>query len=183
MLRVMVGKTTLWNTKEEKFIEVPGVPVDFEHSLLSVSKWESKTQKVFLGPGEKTPEEIIEYLKCMIVSPEISPEVIDGLTQQNLDDINDYISGKQTATTFPNHREPAGKQGPKETVSSELIYYWMLSAGISIECEKWHLNRLLTLIRVFNVKNAKPKKMSRSEIAAKNRELNAQRRAQLGTSG
>ena len=184
MLIVMVGAPEGFNDTTNEFVELEGgTPVTFEHSLVSLSKWESKYEKPFLAPGDKTSEEILDYIRMMIISPDVSEETFSTLTQTNLNTINDYITSSQTATTFPNHDKPSGRRGPTETITSELVYYWMVSHQIPFECQHWHLNRLLTLIRVCNVKNSKPKKMSKSEIAARNRELNAQRRAELGTRG
>ena len=46
----------------------------------------------------------------------------------------------------------------RETPASELIYWYMSQLGIPFECDKWNLNRLLTLIRLAAAKqnNQKP---------------------------
>jgi hypothetical protein len=116
----------------------------------------------------------------MIQTPDFPPEVLDRLSQANFDAINDYIGAKMTATWFAEEKNVPPN---REIITAELIYYWMLTFNIPMECENWHLNRLFTLIRICNVKNSKPKKMSASEMAQRNRELNAQRRAQMGTQG
>jgi hypothetical protein len=116
----------------------------------------------------------------MTLTPDVPDEVYDNLSQQNFDEINDYIDAKMTATWFS---ESPGAPKSRDIITAELIYYWMTVFEIPFECENWHLNRLFTLIRVCNIKAAKPEKMSRSEVAARNRELNAQRRAQLGSKG
>ncbi|MET0787466.1 MAG: hypothetical protein ABWY25_12270, partial [Paenisporosarcina sp.] len=147
---------------------------------VSLSKWESKYQKPFLGPIEKSPKEIMGYVEAMILTPNYPPDIFDRFDQSNLDQINAYIESKESATTFgkmPEHR------GRGETITSELIYYWMVAFNIPFECERWHLNRLFALIRICNIKNSKPKKMSRNEIASRNRELNARRKAQFNTTG
>jgi len=185
MLTIMVGAEEGFNEETQEFFEKPGgLAVTFEHSLVSVSKWESKYEKVFLSAGEKSEDEIVAYIQMMVISPEVSLEH-SQLTQRNVDAINNYIASPQTATTFPEN--PSHRGRPKRTVpeivTSELIYYWMVAHQIPFECENWHLNRLLTLIKVCNVKAGKPKKMSRAETAAQNREINARRRAELGTKG
>lgn len=151
-----------------------------EHSLATLSKWEAIYEKPFLGEAEKTDEEVFHYIQLMIQTPNVPPEVIGRITEKNMDEINDYINSKQSGTTF---NEPKNQRKSRETISAELIYYWMTFYHIPFECENWHLNRLLTLIRVCNVKSAPAKKMSRREMVAQTRALNAQRREQLGTRG
>lgn len=180
MLKLIVLGDELFNEETEEFSTFGDVVLELEHSLISLSKWESKHEKPFLSPGEKTADEIISYIECMIKSPEVTPEIYSRFTQKNLDEINEYIDSKQNATTFGTMPEQKGKG---ETITAELIYYWMVAFSIPFECENWHLNRLFALIRICNVKNQKPKKMSRAEIAQRNRELNAQRRAESGSSG
>lgn len=169
-----------WDEKNEEFIPAKVLKLQLEHSLVSLSKWESKWCKPFLTKNDLTTEETIDYIKFMTITRNVDPEVYNKLTQQNIDDIRNYIQAPMTATTF--HDEQSSKK-KGETVTSELIYYWMIALNIPVEFEKWHLNRLLTLVRVCNVKNAPPKKRSRSEIASRNASLNAQRRAKLNTKG
>lgn len=180
MLRITVLGDEFYNEETERFSTVGDVVLELEHSLVAVSKWESKHQKPFLAPGVKTNEEIFDYVRCMILTPDYPPEVFARLSSTNLSDINAYIESPQSATTV---HELAQKKGRAETITAELIYFWMIGFKIPFECEKWHLNRLFALIRISNVKNSKPKKMSKAEIAQRNRELNAQRKAQLGTTG
>lgn len=154
--------------------------LQLEHSLLSLSKWESKWCKIFFSKEEKTQEETIDYIRCMMINPNVSEDVIDRLSQENINTINDYIQAPMTATTF---RKEENAKPNRERITSELVYYWMFSLGIPKECEKWHLNRLLTLIRVFNVKNQPPKKMSKRDLMSRNAALNAARRKQLNSNG
>lgn len=180
MLRLIVEGEEFYDEAENEFHSVGDVVLDLEHSLVSLSKWESKFQKPFLASGDKTTEEVFGYIRAMILTEDVDENIIFRLSQQNLDKINKYIESKESATSFGMMPETPGKG---ETITSELIYYWLVAFNIPFECETWHLNRLFALIRICNIKNSKPKKMSRNEIAMRNRELNAQRRAQLGTSG
>jgi hypothetical protein len=154
--------------------------LELEHSLVSLSKWESFFEKPFLSDVAKTTEETVWYVMAMVLTPNVPPEVYEKLTEENLEAINVYINSKQTATWFASK---ATKPGAKEVITSEIIYYWMITLNIEKSFEHWHLNRLFALIKVCNEKNAPKKKMTRAEIAQRNRELNAQRKAQLGTRG
>lgn len=180
MLTIIVPGDEMFDEQSQEFITKNDVTLKLEHSLISLSKWESLYEKPFLGKEEKTQEEVRGYIKCMTLTPNVLPEVYEKLSDENITDINTYIDAKMTATWF---NEAPGAPQSRDVITAELIYYWLIVFDIPFECEKWHLNRLFTLIRVCNIKQAKPQKMSRSEIAARNRELNAQRRAQLGTTG
>jgi hypothetical protein len=179
MLVIRVGQTEDYDEATSQFIKTGGTALTLEHSLVSLSKWESKHEKPFLSPDEKSTEEVFSYVRCMIRGSEVPPEVFAQVSEANLEEINEYINAKMTATTF----RDMPQRGRPEIITAEVIYYWMVSFNIPFECEHWHLNRLFTLIRVCGVKNSKPKAMSRSEAAAQQRELNAMRRAQLGTKG
>ena len=148
---------------------------------MSLSKWESKWCKAFLGKEEKNIEEIIDYIKCMTLTQNVNPNVYNLLTDKNIEDINAYIEAPMTAYKW--YSDESGGKINKEQITAELIYYWMITLNIPFECQKWHLNRLLTLIRVINLKNSPPKKLSRSEIIARNQRLNKQRRAKLNSKG
>lgn len=180
MLKINIGGEEYFDSETEEFVIQHSTSVELEHSLVSLSKWESIFEKPFLKAGEKTTEEVLTYIHCMNLSPEISPEVFSALTDKNLEQINAYIESKQTGTYFS---DPPANSRNQETITAELIYFWMITFSIPFECQHWHLNRLITLIKVCNAKNAKPKKMSRNEIAERNRTLNAQRKAELGTKG
>lgn len=182
MLRLVVQEEELFDETTSKFSIGSGFVLELEHSLFSLSKWESEYQKSFLSHPDKTRSETIGYIRCMVNSPTFSPEHLSRLTQSHLDQINEYIESKQSATTFGHLPE---RKGRNEVITSELIYYWMVAFNIPFECEHWHLNRLFALIRICNIKQSKGKrkKMPRHEFAARQRELNEQRRAQLGTTG
>jgi len=180
MLKLVVPGTEYFNEETESFETVGDFELELEHSLVSLSKWESKYQKPFLTNSNKTPKEILAYIEAMIISPIYPPEIFGRLSQENINQINEYIESKESATTFGSMPE---RKGRGEVITSELIYYWMVAFTIPFECEYWHLNRLFALIRICNIKNSKPTKMSRNEIASRNRELNAIRKAQYNTSG
>lgn len=180
MLTIIIKGDEVWDENKEEFSTINDVVLDLEHSLLSLSKWESKHQKPFLAGGARTVEEVYDYLKCMIITPGIDPDVLNRCPEVTINEIRDYIESTQSATTFGMMPE---RRGHGETITSELIYFWMVEYKIPFEVERWHLNRLFSLIRICNIKKSPPKKMSRHEILQRNRELNAQRRAQYGTSG
>jgi len=180
MLKITIKGDEFYDETIEEFLTIGDFSLELEHSLLSVSKWESKHKKPFLSNNQKSPEETLSYIEAMIITPNYPIDTFTRLTRENINDINEYIESSESATTFGQMPE---RKGRGEVITSELIYYWMLSFNIPFECERWHLNRLFALIRVCNLKNSKPKKMSKGELAQRNRELNAQRRAQLGTSG
>ena len=181
-LKITIPEREYYNELTGEFGHTKKQTLVLEHSLVSVSKWESKWCKSFLTRNEKdklTPEELLDYVKCMTLTQNVDPKVYDYLTRQNYEEIGKYINAPMTATTFHGKGE---KRNP-HIITSEEIYYWMISLGIPFECQKWHLNRLLTLIRICNIKNSSDKKMSKSEVMASNAMLNAQRRAARKSKG
>ena len=180
MLQITIPANEAWDETRNCFVHVKEQTLRLEHSLVSLSKWESKWQKPFFTNKEKSFEETIDYIKCMTITQNVKPETYYFLTNENLQQIYDYIGSPMTATTFSMNDKQTGS---KETVTAELIYYWMIAAQIPFDCEKWHLNKLFTLIRVCGVKNTPPKKMSKREIMNRNRALNAARQKQLNTTG
>jgi len=180
MLTITVPGEEVYDESTGILSTVNDVHLELEHSLVSLSKWEQMYEKSFIGTEEKTDEELLAYVQCMIITPNYPSDVMYSLTQDNIEEINNYISAKMTATSF---HDPPGAPKTREVITNELIYYWMTVFNIPFECERWHLNRLFTLIRVCNVKQSKPKKVSPAEAARQRAELNAARRAKLGTSG
>jgi len=180
MLVITIEGQELYNDETGEFITVTPKTLNLEHSLVSVSKWESKFGEPFLTEKPKEPHEIMEYVYFMIKTPGVDPGVASDFSQQNFLEVNDYINSTQTATTFG---EMPSRRGTGEVITAELIYYWLIAFNIPWDCQKWHINRLFALIRICNIKQEKPKKMNRSEIAKRNAELNAKRKAELGTTG
>lgn len=181
MLTITVGASELFDEEKSEFFSADdGMVLQFEHSLVSLSKWEEIWERPFLRGDEPSPEEDASYIECMLLTPNVPPEILRNLSADNREVIREYINRKMTGTTFPNYRPPSG---PKEILSAELIYYWMFSAGIPKECETWHLNKLFTLIQVYSAKNTKPKPLNRDEAMRQRREENERRRKELGTSG
>lgn len=180
MLQITVPATEMWDDSKEEFVYTEKQTLLLEHSLVSLSKWESKYCKPFISKQKKSTEEVLDYIKFMTLTPDVDPEVYDRLTDKNLRTIDTYINARQTATTFADGKASKGKG---ETITAELIYYWMFSFHIPMECQDWHLDRLITLIRVFDIKNSPPKKQSKSAIMRRNAALNAERRARLNTKG
>ena len=180
MLKLYVKSAELYDEEKQEFVSVgKDTILTLEHSLVSISKWEAKWQKPFLRPEPKTQEEIISYVKYMTITQNIKPEVYDSLTSEHFTEINNYIKLSRTATTFTKKEEKASR----EIITSEIIYYWMIFYGVPFECQKWHLNRLLTLIQICSNRSAPPKKMGRKELAAHNTALNKARQQKLNTRG
>lgn len=170
-----------FNNETQKFVTEPGAtyPLKLEHSLVSLSKWESVFEKPFFSGEERTTSETLGYVRAMIITPDVPEEVLDKITSGNIVEINKYINSKSTATWFSEERV----RPSREVITSELIYYWLVAHTIPFECENWHLNRLFTLIRICNQKNGPEQKMSAREVADRNRSLNEQRKAKYQTQG
>lgn len=179
MLQITIPDVEMFDEQSQSFFTLKGQTLQLEHSLVSLSKWESKWCKPFLSKEAKTLEETKDYIRCMTITQNVDPGIYNRLSNSNIEDINKYIDAPMTATTFNNRNQSSNK----EIVTSELIYYWMISFNIPMECQKWHLNRLLTLIRVCNIKNSPPKKMGKRDIASQYASLNAARRKQFNTKG
>lgn len=181
MLNVIIPGAESWDAEKEEFVYAKDRQFQIEHSLVSISKWESKWQKPFLGTDQKTDEETVDYIRCMTITQKVDPDLYRALPPETIQSIQEYIASPMTATWF---NERKGPVGPKEVITSEVIYYWMIAQNIPMECQKWHLNRLLTLIRVCNIKsNPKQNKRGKKEMLAERRALNEARKAELSTKG
>lgn len=181
MLKLVIAEQELYDDSANRFIYTPTTVLELEHSLISISKWEAMYHKPFLSQEKKSKKEIMDYSKCMTINNCNDNNVYLALSDANIKKITAYIEDSMTATWF--NESPNERKSSREQVTSELIYYWMVALNIPFECQKWHLNRLLTLIRICNIKNAPPKKMSQREIMSRNSALNAARRKALGTKG
>lgn len=179
MLTITVPAVDAFDEETNEFISSDETTLRMEHSLVSLSKWESKYEKPFLADSEKTTEETLDYIQMMCLDTDVPPEVFSRIPAEAYEQVNKYISAKMTATWFA--EEP--RKGAQEVITAEVIYYWLIALTIPFECQHWHLNRLLTLVRVCNNKNAPPKKMSKNDLAKRNHMINKQRKAQLKTSG
>lgn len=181
MLEIEVKAQELWDEEKEEFLYTKPATLRLEHSLISVSKWESKWRKPFLTKTEKTVEESLDYIRCMTLNIQVNSEIYYAISNDQMKLVTDYIDAPMTATTFSQFHNKQSSSA--EQITSELIYYWMIALNIPIECQKWHLNRLLTLIRVCEVKNSPPEKISMTDIMRRNAELNAKRKKQFKTKG
>ena len=179
MLKIIIPAIEQFDEEKDEFITSKKTELQLEHSLVSLSKWESKWCKPFLSKEDKTIEETLDYIRCMTITQHVNPDVYRCITNAIIIMVNAYIEHPMTATKIAQSKMNKNR----ETITSEIIYYWMIALGIPFECQKWHLNRLLTLINVCNIKNTPPKKMGRGEILNRNRELNAARRQALNTKG
>lgn len=180
MLSLTIPARELYDERTNTFIYEEEQTLELEHSLLSLSKWESKWCKPFLGKDKLTYEQTIDYVRCMTLNEVTDPRIYDRLTNGNIKSIEEYIEAPMTATWFSDEKK--GKNSSQQ-ITNELIYYWMVALQIPFECEKWHLNRLFTLIKVCNAENKPKKKMSQKELLSRNAALNAARRKQLNSKG
>lgn len=180
MLELEIPSVELWDESTETFIVTKGQTLRLEHSLVSISKWESKWHKPFLTNQEKTREETIDYIKCMTLTQNVDPDVYNYISDNHILTIKQYIEDPMTGTVI---NKPKNNRPNREQVTAELIYYWMIALNIPVEFQKWHLNKLMTLIEVCNIKNQPAKKMSKRELMSRNAQLNAARKAQFNTHG
>lgn len=181
MLTIVIPETELFDSSTNEFVYIKQQTLSLEHSLVSIQKWEAKWKKSFLNTmSERTVEEAIDYVRCMTITKNVNPLVYSNMPKEVFEQINKYINDDMTATTFNDDN----KKGSREIITAELIYFWMVNFGIPFECKKWHLNQLLTLIKVCAVKaNDSNKKMSKNQILKQNSELNAIRRQRLKSKG
>lgn len=180
MLTITIPAKELYDEERNHFINTKVATLELEHSLVALSKWESKWKKSFLGRTEQTTEETIDYVRCMNLTPGVPDETFLALSNQNLLDVSEYINDKMTATWFSEVKNQSGS----EVITAEIIYYWLVALQIDWRVETWHLNRLLTLVRVTNIKNdPKKKMMPKAEAAQQQRDLNAERKAKYNTRG
>jgi len=180
MLTIVIPGIEIYNEETNEFSSTKDQVLTLEHSLVSLSKWESSWCKPFLSKSIKTHDESIDYIRCMTLTQNVSPSVYLAITNDIMDQVGIYIDAPMTATTFSKNEN---RQINKEVVTAEIIYYWMIALNIPLECQKWHLNRLLTLITVCNIKNQPAKKMGKKELMRRNAALNEMRRQQLNTKG
>ena len=181
MLTIRIPDKELFNDSTQEFIDVKGRELRLEHSLVSLSKWESKFHKPFLVKENKTRAETIEYIKLMTITQNVENNVFKVIDAKVINEVTAYLEDPMTATTFTDQEEK--HKINREVITAEIIYYWMVALQIPMECQKWHLNRLLTLINVCNIKNQPKGKMSKGAIKARNRALNTERRQRLNTTG
>lgn len=181
MLQIAIPSHEYFDERTNEFITVKGQVLQLEHSLVSISKWEAKWNKPFLSKEKKTVEEFLDYVRCMTLTQNVNPMVYKNINDSIAKQIMEYIEAPMSATWF-NEAKSAPRRS-SEVVTSELVYYWMVALQIPFECQKWHFNRLMTLIRICNIKNAPKKKMSKSEILSRNAALNAARRKSMGSAG
>jgi len=181
MLSLVVPSQELYDSEKEEFIYTKPVSFEIEHCLLAMSRWESKWKKPFLSDEEKTSEEVIDYIKCMTMSGNVSDDVYDRLPYDIIKQIKDYVDDLHTATTI-HHQEGRGRGG-KDIITTEIIYYWMTIFNIPFECETWNLNRLFMLIEICLIKSQPAKKMSKGQVRQMYDSLNKARRAKLHSKG
>lgn len=180
MLQVKIDSIELFDSEKNEFFLTREFSFQIEHSLVSMSKWESKWQKPFLSKKEKTFEETIDYIRCMTITQNVDPDAYKYISKKIISEISDYIENPMTATTFS---KATNSKPNREVITAEIIYYWMITYNIPFECQKWHLNRLLTLVNVCNIKNQPSKRMSKRDLYNRNHALNTARKSSLNTGG
>lgn len=177
-LILTINSKEFYNDNTKEFVNLEEKTIELEHNLISLSKWESKHHKPFLDNEQLTESEMLDYIKCMCIE-DVDELYLTTLSAENVNKLKEYINDPMTATKFYSN----SSRRSKEPVTSELIYYWMIAQNIPVQFEKWHLNRLLTLIRLCGSKQEPHRKMSQSEIMRQNARINAQRRARLHSKG
>lgn len=182
MLTLEFAGTEVFNEETNEFLVEDPVTISLEHSLVSLSKWESEFQIPFITDDKKTEEQTIAYVRAMMLADDYPIDLTRRLTSSHIEQVSTYIENQMTATRISEMPKQSGPRS-SEFITAELIYYWMVALTIPFECERWHLNKLLTLVKVTNLKNQPPKKMPRKEAMSRQAALNASRKAQLGTSG
>lgn len=180
MLRIHIPDQEDWDERNETFVSIKGQTLQLEHSLVSISKWESKWHKAFLSKRPKTREESLDYIRCMTITQNVDPIIYKHIPGKIMAEIDRYISEPMTAVYFHDQSKDTPN---RDTITAEVIYYWMISNKIPFECQKWHLNRLLALIRVCSIKNAPKKKGRTRDILSQQAAINAARKKQLNTKG
>lgn len=178
MLQIVVPEQEYFDEKEETFVKKPSVTLRLEHSLISIAKWEARWEIPYLSTGDKNSEQTLDYIRCMSID-KVNPEVFSRLSLENMKDIQEYVTAKMTATWFSEDTQPSNR----EIITAEIIYYWMIELGVPAEYQKWHINRLLTLIRTINEKRKPEKKMSTQDMIAQRKRLNAERLAKYSKKG
>lgn len=179
MFNLIIAPMEMFDEANQTFFYTKQYDLRLEHSLVSLSKWESKWQKPFLTKGDKSREETLDYIRCMTITQNVDPIVYSYMSQKNIDDVAEYIASPMTATIV-NQQKTNGKS---EIITSEIIYYWMISFNIPFECQTWHLNRLLMLINVCSIRNQPAKKISRKDHLARQKALNDARKSKYHTNG
>lgn len=180
MLTITVPEKESFDEAHSRFVKMEGGTFEIEHSLAAIAKWEAAHSVPFLSSSQKTIEESLDYIRCMTVTPGVSPALYTRIDNSMMKQINEYIESKQTATTI---RKIGSKKVSREIITAEVIYYWMIATGVPPEYDQWHLNKLLTLIEVCNAKNNPGKKMKQKDVLAQNRALNEMRKAKHNTRG
>lgn len=178
MIPIHLPACRAFDERTEEFVDYPAVTLKLEHSLISIQRWESKWHKSYLSSQGFTPEELLDYIRCMSLDQNVDVTTLQRLTKDDVLKIRAYMDNPMTATTFGK----SGQKGKSQIITAEIVYFWMTSFGIPFECAKWHINQLLTLIQVCSIKNS-PKKGGKKQTAAERAALNKARRARMGSSG
>ena len=180
MLEIITKEDEFYQPNINKFIQIPSCTLTLEHSLISLAKWESRWQIPYFDNNKKTTAQDLDYIRCMVIGNVKNEHVFETLSVEDIIRIKEYIASPMTATTF---QKKSRGNSRKEIMTAEVIYAHMFAHNIPIECQKWHLNRLLTLLRVCDLQNAPKEKMSKKQTALWNAQQNEARRAKYNTRG